>query len=67
MADEPTANLDAENSHKIMEILVKLNRELTTSFIFATHDEKIMGYLKRIIHMDDGGIIRDESINESDT
>ena len=66
MADEPTANLDAENSHKIMEILVKLNRELTTSFIFATHDEN-HGYLKRIIHMDDGGIIRDESINERDT
>ena len=67
MADEPTANLDAENSHKIMEILVRLNRELTTSFVFATHDEKIMGYLKRIIHMDDGRIIKDESINERDT
>ena len=46
MADEPTANLDAENSHNIMKILTKLNKELDTSFVFATHDEKIMGYLK---------------------
>ena len=49
LADEPTANLDAENSHHIMKILVRLNKELSTSFIFATHDEKIMAYLRRII------------------
>ena len=59
MADEPTANLDAENSHNIMKILTKLNNELDTSFVFATHDEKIMGYLKRIIHLEDGNIIDD--------
>ena len=53
MADEPTANLDAENSHHIMQILVKLNKDLSTSFVFATHDEKIMGYLKRIVYLDD--------------
>jgi len=60
MADEPTANLDAENSHNIMRILTKLNEELDTSFVFATHDEKIMGYLKRIISLEDGNIIKDE-------
>ena len=62
LADEPTANLDAENSHHIMEIMVKLNKELSTSFIFATHDEKIMAYLRRIIHLDDGQITEDELI-----
>jgi len=62
LADEPTANLDAENSHHIMKILVQLNEELSTSFIFATHDEKIMAYLRRIIHLDDGQIIKDEKI-----
>ena len=62
MADEPTANLDAENSHHIMQILVKLNQELSTSFVFATHDEKIMGYLKRIVHLDDGQINKDEQV-----
>ncbi|MDP6499616.1 MAG: ABC transporter ATP-binding protein [Candidatus Marinimicrobia bacterium] len=62
LADEPTANLDAENSHHIMKILVRLNQELSTSFIFATHDEKIMAYLRRIIHLDDGEITKDEKI-----
>tara|TARA_B100000315_G_C14407896_1_gene509589 strand:- start:198 stop:908 length:711 start_codon:yes stop_codon:yes gene_type:complete len=62
LADEPTANLDAENSHQIMKIMVRLNKELSTSFIFATHDEKIMGYLRRIIHLEDGKIIQDEKI-----
>lgn len=59
MADEPTANLDAENSHNIMKILVNLNEEIETSFVFATHDEKIMGYLKRIIRLEDGKIVKD--------
>ena len=63
LADEPTANLDAENSHHIMKIMVRLNRELSTSFIFATHDEKIMAYLRRILHLDDGQITEDEQID----
>ena len=62
LADEPTANLDAENSHHIMKILTRLNQEISTSFIFATHDEKIMAYLRRIIHLDDGQITEDEKI-----
>jgi len=62
LADEPTANLDAENSHHIMKILTRLNKEISTSFIFATHDEKIMAYLRRIIHLDDGQITEDEKI-----
>ncbi len=60
LADEPTANLDVENSHQIMKIMVRLNKELETSFIFATHDEKIMAYLRRIIHLEDGQIVKDE-------
>ena len=63
LADEPTANLDAENSHHIMKIMLQLNHELSTSFIFATHDEKIMAYLRRIIHLDDGQITDDEKID----
>ena len=65
LADEPTANLDAENSHHIMKILTKLNKEISTSFVFATHDEKIMGYLKRIIHLEDGMINKDEKFEKS--
>ena len=62
LADEPTANLDVENSHQIMKIMVRLNSELSTSFVFATHDEKIMGYLRRILHLEDGEIVKDEKI-----
>ena len=65
LADEPTANLDAKNSHQIMEIMLRLNSDLKSSFVFATHDEKIMGYLKRIIHLEDGKIIKDEQIKTS--
>ena len=64
LADEPTANLDSENSHHIMKIMVRLNKELSTSFVFATHDEKIMGYLRRILHLEDGGITKDEQIDQ---
>tara|TARA_Y100001970_G_scaffold290273_1_gene423323 strand:- start:20775 stop:21461 length:687 start_codon:yes stop_codon:yes gene_type:complete len=60
LADEPTANLDSENSHHIMEIMKQLNKNFNTSFIFATHDEKIMGYLSRIVHLEDGQISKDE-------
>jgi len=40
--------------------MVGLNKELTTTFVFATHDEKIMAYLRRIIHLDDGQITEDK-------
>ena len=64
LADEPTANLDAENSHHIMQIMVGLNKELSTSFVFPTHDEKIMAYLRRIVHLEDGEITKDELISQ---
>ena len=64
IADEPTANLDAKNSHNVMGLLVDLNRELSTSFMFATHDEKVMGYLSRILHLVDGRIEQDEVVNK---
>jgi len=60
LADEPTANLDAENSYNILERMVKLNKELKTTFIFATHDEKVIGYLKRKIYLVDGRVTKDE-------
>lgn len=62
LADEPTANLDAANSHHIMKTMVQLNEELKTTFIFATHDEKVIGYLKRKITLVDGRITKDESV-----
>lgn len=62
LADEPTANLDAENSHIIMKTMVKLNKELQTTFLFSTHDEKVMQYLKRKVFLDDGKVKKDQKI-----
>jgi putative ABC transport system ATP-binding protein len=61
LADEPTANLDAKNSRHIMETMVHLNENLGTTFIFATHDEKVMRYLKRKISLNDGRVEKDET------
>jgi putative ABC transport system ATP-binding protein len=62
LADEPTANLDAKNSHNILKMMLKLNEELKTTFIFATHDDKVIQYLKRKISLEDGKVVQDESI-----
>ncbi len=62
LADEPTANLDAENSHHILRTMRTLNEELKTSFLFATHDDKVIQYLRRIIRLEDGKIVADENI-----
>lgn len=62
LADEPTANLDAANSHNILQTMAKLNQELKTTFIFATHDEKVIGYLKRKIFLKDGAVDHEEWI-----
>jgi putative ABC transport system ATP-binding protein len=64
LADEPTANLDAKNSHHILQTMEKLNSELKTTFIFATHDEKVIQYLKRKITLEDGKIVSDEQITK---
>ena len=64
LADEPTANLDAKNSHNILQTMEQLNKELETTFVFATHDEKVIQYLRRIITLEDGGVADDETRNE---
>lgn len=60
LADEPTANLDAANSHHILKTMETLNRELKTTFLFATHDDKVISYLRRKIFLLDGKVDRDE-------
>jgi putative ABC transport system ATP-binding protein len=63
LADEPTANLDAANSHNILKTMVMLNNEFQTTFIFATHDDKVISYLKRKISLIDGKVAKDEITN----
>jgi putative ABC transport system ATP-binding protein len=60
LADEPTANLDSANSHHILQTMKKLNKELNVTFIFSTHDEKVMQYLDRIVSLEDGKVKSDE-------
>ena len=62
LADEPTANLDAKNSHNILQTMENLNGELKTTFVFATHDEKVIQYLHRKISLEDGHVAEDERI-----
>jgi putative ABC transport system ATP-binding protein len=62
LADEPTANLDAENSHNILQTMEELNKNLGTTFIFATHDEKVIRYLRRKITLIDGAVAKDEVV-----
>ncbi len=59
LADEPSANLDSKNSHHIVQTMKRLNKELQTTFIFSTHDEKVMQYLDRIIYLNDGMVAKD--------
>ncbi len=62
LADEPTANLDSENSHHILQTMGNLNKDLQTTFIFATHDDKVIKYLKRKILLEDGKVTADDII-----
>jgi putative ABC transport system ATP-binding protein len=65
LADEPTANLDAKNSHNILQTMEDLNRDLKTTFIFSTHDDKVIKYLHRKISLEDGQVASDETISNN--
>ncbi len=60
LADEPTANVDSETAEKLLTIMEKLNLEHGVTFIFSTHDPRVMARARRIIHMVDGRVDRDE-------
>ena len=59
LADEPTANLDSKNGDAILELMKELNNELNTTFIFSTHDAKIVNMASHTIRLLDGEIIED--------
>ena len=63
LADEPTGNLDSKNSHEIVELLKRMNREYNQTLIMITHDESIALQARRIIALEDGQIVRDEVIS----
>ncbi len=61
LADEPTANLDSQTGEAILELMQKMNKEFSTTFIFSTHDPKIMNYAQKIYRLRDGRLIKGES------
>ena len=60
LADEPTANLDSKSAGETLDLMRKMNEDLKTSFVFSTHDSKIMNFAKRLITLQDGSIVKDE-------
>jgi len=60
LADEPTANVDSETAEKLLTLMRRLNEERGVTFLFSTHDPRVMSYARRNVHLTDGRIDRDE-------
>ena len=63
LADEPTANLDSKSAETLLDIMEKLNREEQMTFIFSTHDIRVMKRARRVITLEDGRVVSDERSN----
>jgi len=61
LADEPTANLDSRSAESLLDIMEKLNRDEEMTFIFSTHDVRVMKRARRVITLEDGKVISDET------
>ena len=61
LADEPTANLDSAASEALLDVMLELNRDLGVTFVFATHDARVMARSRRLVRMVDGRIDSDET------
>ena len=62
LADEPTANLDTPNGTQVMETMTRLNRETGVTFVFATHDPRVIKYARRIVTLRDGLIVENTAL-----
>lgn len=60
LADEPTANLDSKATSELLELMSQMNKKYKTTFIFATHDQRVMDKARRIVTIEDGKILSDE-------
>jgi putative ABC transport system ATP-binding protein len=65
LADEPTANLDTKSAETLLDIMEKLNREEEMTFIFSTHDIRVMKRARRVITLEDGRVVSDERTNHN--
>lgn len=60
LADEPTANLDGASAANLLDIMAKLNREEQMTFIFSTHDQRVIDRARRVITLEDGRVVSDQ-------
>ncbi|MBI5446516.1 MAG: ATP-binding cassette domain-containing protein, partial [Deltaproteobacteria bacterium] len=60
IADEPTANLDSGTSHRVLELMRSLNDSEGTTFLFSTHDPRLLDQVKRLVRLEDGRIVDEE-------
>ena len=63
LADEPTANLDSSSTANLLDIMSRLNKKEKTTFIFSTHDQRVIDRANRIITLEDGKVLSDKKIN----
>ncbi|MEM9325686.1 MAG: ABC transporter ATP-binding protein [Bacteroidota bacterium] len=61
LADEPTANLDSHSTEALLDLMAKMNQEEKVTFIFSTHDQRVIEKARRIVTLEDGRILKDES------
>lgn len=61
LADEPTANLDSKSTENLLDLMAKLNKEENVTFLFSTHDQRVIDRARRVITLEDGKIIADEN------
>jgi len=61
LADEPTANLDSKSTENLLDMMAQLNKEESATFVFSTHDQRVIDKAKRIVTLEDGVIISDVS------
>lgn len=59
LADEPTANLDSTSTNNLLDLMAKMNKEEQATFIFSTHDQRVMDKARRIVTLEDGAIVSD--------
>ncbi|MBN1336096.1 MAG: ABC transporter ATP-binding protein [Deltaproteobacteria bacterium] len=61
LADEPTANVDSETAERLLDLMTRLNRDQGVTFVFSTHDPRVMGYARRLVTLVDGRVASDAS------
>jgi len=59
LADEPTANLDSKSTAKLLDIMSRLNKQENITFVFSTHDQRVINRARRVVTLEDGKIIKD--------